>query len=58
MFRCVCILKCLQARNGVTHYKKGDPDNPGNYRPIAILSVPSKIFEVIMNRQLLDKFFK
>ena len=40
-------------------YKKNDPNNPKNYRPVSVLPVTSKIFERILHKQLslyLDKF--
>ena len=37
-------------------YKKGDPDDPTNYRPISILPVISKILENVLKRQLADYF--
>ena len=33
-------------------YKKGDPGQKGNYRPISVLSAMSKIFERIMSEQI------
>ncbi|MEL6989254.1 MAG: reverse transcriptase family protein, partial [Bacteroidota bacterium] len=39
-------------------YKNGDPRQPGNYRPISILSTWSKVYERIMNRRLVDYFEK
>ena len=33
-------------------YKKGDTDDPSNYRPVSILPVLSKIFEYIFKQQL------
>ena len=35
-------------------FKKGDPSLPGNYRPISSLPILSKIFEKILNEQLID----
>ena len=33
--------------------KKGDRSNPSNYRPIALISSLSKVFETILNRKIL-----
>jgi retron-type reverse transcriptase len=38
--------------------KKGDKCNPNNYRPISIVSVVSKVFESIINEQLLNHLEK
>ena len=35
-------------------YKKGDPENPNNYRGISLLSTISKCFTAILNRRLYD----
>ena len=35
-------------------YKKGDREQPGNYRPISVLSVLSKIFEKFVNNSLIE----
>ena len=32
--------------------KKGDPSQPSNYRPIALTSILSKVFESILNRKV------
>ena len=32
--------------------KKGDPSQPSNYRPIALTSILSKVFESILNRKI------
>ena len=40
-------------------YKKGDTNNPSNYRPISILSIINKVFEKVLHKRLskyLDKF--
>lgn len=44
----------LKLAKAVPIYKKGDPDNPGSYRPIAIFPVLGKILEVIMKGQQVD----
>lgn len=33
-------------------FKKGDPSNPGNYRPISLIPVIGKIFTSILNKRL------
>ena len=35
-------------------FKDGDPDNPSNYRPIAILPASSKILERIVHEQVMS----
>ena len=37
-------------------YKKGDSDSPDNYRPIAILPVINKIFELLIKDKLVSYF--
>ena len=40
-------------------YKKDDPTNSKNYRPVSVLPVTSKIFERLLQKQLssfIDKF--
>ena len=32
--------------------RKGDPSNPSNYRPIALASILSKVFESILNKKI------
>ena len=41
-------VKCL--------FKKGDPENPSNYRPISFLQAFSKIFEKVILKQLMHYF--
>ena len=36
--------------------KKGDPSDPSNYRPIALRSILSKLFETLLNNQILSHF--
>jgi len=43
---------CLKLARVVPIYKAGGTSSPGNYRPISTLSVLSKIFEMLMYRQL------
>ena len=42
----------LKIANVIALHKKGATDDPGNYRPISLLSVFSKIFEKIMHKRL------
>lgn len=46
----------LKVAKVVAIYKKGDPTNPSNYRPVSILPAISKIFERIFHEQLLQHF--
>lgn len=43
---------CLKFANVIPLYKKGDIDDPTNYRPISLLPVLSKIFEKLLLKQL------
>ncbi len=43
---------CLKKANLIPIYKKGDPTDPNNYRPIALLPVLSKVFEKVLNLQI------
>ena len=44
----------LKIARVVPIFKKGDKSNPGNYRPISILPVISKLFEKLINKRLVD----
>ena len=46
----------LKTSSVVPIFKKGDPTQPGNYRPISITNTISKIFEKIIHRQMLHYF--
>ena len=35
-------------------YKKGDKHKPGNYRPVSLTSVPSKVLESLIRDQIMD----
>lgn len=39
-------------------FKKDDPEDFNNYRPISILSVFSKLYEIIVNERLMSYFLK
>jgi len=43
---------CLKIANIIPIFKKGDPTDMNNYRPIALLPVMSKVFEKVINLQL------
>ena len=45
---------CLKRASVVPIYKKGDPDDIGNYRPISLLPIFSKIFEKLMLQQITE----
>lgn len=44
----------LKKARTVPVFKKGNPDSPENFRPISILPVLSKVFEVVIKHQLVD----
>ncbi|MFO7795213.1 MAG: reverse transcriptase family protein [Promethearchaeia archaeon] len=53
---------CLKVAKILPLFKKGDKDNPNNYRPITILSPVSKVFEKIIKSRFIsflekNKFF-
>ncbi|KAK9891630.1 hypothetical protein WA026_015593 [Henosepilachna vigintioctopunctata] len=45
---------CLKVSKTIPLYKKGDPGNVGNYRPISLLPVFSKVLEKIMCHQVIE----
>ena len=49
------VFKCSLEESTVTTYKKGDASDRGNYRPLQVLRVPSKLLEAIV-REGLDEF--
>lgn len=46
----------LKVAKVVAIYKKGDPTNPSNFRPVSILPAISKIFERVLHDQLTQHF--
>ena len=47
-----CFPDCLKVACVVPIFKRGDSDDPNNYRPISILPIVSKIYESILKEQL------
>ena len=47
---------CLKLVNITPVFKKGAPTSKNNYRPVSILPVFSKIFEMLLSRQLVEFF--
>ena len=50
--------ECLKCAKIVPIFKKGEPTNMSNYRPIALLPTLSKVFEKIISIRLVDFFGK
>jgi len=46
--------ECLKSAIVIPIYKKGNTKDMNNYRPISLLSVLSKVFEKVINKQLTD----
>ena len=48
--------KCLKIAKVIALYKKGECDDINNFRPIAVLPVLSKVFEMVLKNRLLNFF--
>ena len=46
--------KCWKKKRVTPVFKKGNTDDPNNYRPISILPVTMKIFEKVVHQQVVD----
>jgi len=57
-FNCGEVPQSLKIAKVVPLYKKGDKDNPGNYRPISLLSIFAKMLEKLMYRRLYNYLHK
>lgn len=44
--------------NVIPIYKKGDRQNPANYRPVSLTSIPCKLLEHIIHRHIMDHIDK
>lgn len=47
---------CLKISKVVPIYKKNDMDDPSNYRPISVVPILAKVYELILKAQLTDYF--
>ena len=45
---------CFKTAKVIPLYKKGDRKDPGNYRPISLLSSLSKIFEKLLHKRMMN----
>lgn len=48
------IPNCWSKANVIPIFKKGNPSDPNNYRPISLTSVPCKVMEAIVRTTMLD----
>ena len=49
-----CLPGCWKKKRVTPLFKKGNTDDPNNYRPISILPVTVKIFERVVHFQIVD----
>ncbi|CAM5111816.1 unnamed protein product [Natator depressus] len=47
------VLDDWQKANVVSIFKKGKEEDPGNYRPVSLISVPGKIMEQVLKKSIL-----
>lgn len=53
-FKDACVPCKLKTAKVIPIYKKGEHHNPGNYRPISLLSIYNKLLEKLMYRRVLS----
>jgi len=52
MYKYRCISRYLKIAKVLPLYKKDDPQQPCNYRPVSLLSIFSKVLEKLMHKRL------
>ena len=49
---------CLKNTKVIELFKKGDPTLPSNYRPISLLPILGKVFDSLINKQIMTYLTK
>jgi len=53
---CCVVPQCFKMAKVVPLFKKGEKSEYSNYRPVSIIPVISKVFEIILNAQVINYF--